>query len=83
MISKGSCFDPCYVVTCIKKVFFKHLRVRWVTENKWIEAQVGKVLSFKPQVGKMKTGQTTGEFTVISPYLNFRWDLVGISGFVH
>ena len=52
-------------------------------ENKRIEAQVGKVLSFKPQVGKMKMGQTTGEFTVISPYLNFRWDLVGISGFVH
>jgi len=28
---------------------------------------VGKVLSFKPQIGKVKTGQTTGEFTVISP----------------
>ena len=38
-------------------------------ESKRIEAQVGKVLSFKSQVGKMKTGQTTGEFTVISPII--------------
>ena len=36
-------------------------------ESKRIEAQVGKVLSFKSQVDKMKTGQTRGEFTIISP----------------
>ena len=29
--------------------------------------QVGKVLSFKPQVGKVKTGLTTSGFTIISP----------------
>jgi len=28
---------------------------------------VGKVLSFKPRVGKMQTGQTTGGFTNICP----------------
>ena len=32
-----------------------------------IEVQVGRILSFKPWVGKVKTGQTTGEFTIISP----------------
>ena len=37
-------------------------------ESKWIEVQMSKVLSFKSQVGKVKTGQTTGGFTVISPY---------------
>ena len=37
-------------------------------ESKWIEVQMSKVLSFKLQVGKVKTGQTTGGFTVISPY---------------
>ena len=31
-------------------------------ENKQIEAQVGKVLSFKPQVGKVQMGQSTGGF---------------------
>ena len=36
-------------------------------ESKWIEVQVGTVLSFKPQVGKVKTDQTTGGFTVMSP----------------
>ena len=36
-------------------------------ESKRIEAQVGKVLSFKPQIGKMKTSQTIGGFNVISP----------------
>ena len=36
-------------------------------ESKRIEAQVGKVLSFKSQIGKMKTSQTTSGFTVISP----------------
>ena len=36
-------------------------------DSKWIEVQVGKVLNFKPQVGKVKTGQTTGGFTVIFP----------------
>lgn len=41
--------------------------MRWVTENKQIEVQVSKVLSFKPQVGKAKTDQTTGGFIVISP----------------
>ena len=41
--------------------------MRWVTENKQIEVQVSKVLSFKPQVGKVKTDQTTGGFIVISP----------------
>ena len=44
--------------------------MRWVTESKWIEAQVGKVLSFKPRIGKVKTGQTTSRFTVISPFKN-------------
>ena len=34
--------------------------MRWVTESKRIEVQVGKVLSFKSQVGKVKTGQTIG-----------------------
>jgi hypothetical protein len=29
---------------------------------------VGKVTRFKPQVGNVKTGQTTGGFTVINPY---------------
>ena len=33
-----------------------------------IEVQMGKVLNFKSQVGKLKTGQTTDEFTIISPY---------------
>jgi len=28
---------------------------------------VGKVLSFEPQVGKVKTGLTSGGFTVIIP----------------
>ena len=37
-------------------------------ESKQIEVQVGKVLCFKPRVGKVKTGQTTSEYTVISPY---------------
>ena len=36
-------------------------------KSKRIEAQVGKVLSFKSQVDKVKTGQTIGEFTIISP----------------
>ena len=40
--------------------------MRWVTESKWIETQVGKVLSFKPQVSKVKMGLITGEFSVIS-----------------
>ena len=28
---------------------------------------MGKVLSLKPRVGKMKTGQTIGEFIIICP----------------
>ena len=36
-------------------------------ESKQIEAQVGKVLCFKPQVGKVKTGQTTGGFIDVCP----------------
>ena len=28
-----------------------------------------KVLSFKPRVGKVKMDQTTGRFTVISPFI--------------
>ena len=35
-------------------------------ETKQSEIQVGKVLSFELKVGKVKTNQTTGEFTVIS-----------------
>ena len=42
--------------------------VRLVTESKQIEAQVGKMLSFKTQVSKMKTVQTIGRFTVIFPF---------------
>ena len=38
-------------------------------ESKQIEVQVGKVLSFKPWVGNVKTSQTTCGFTVISPLL--------------
>jgi hypothetical protein len=39
---------------------------------------VGKVTRFKPQVGNVKTGQTTGEFTVINPYFfNGEEDEVG------
>ena len=33
-----------------------------------IEVQMGKVLNFKSQVGKLKTDQTTYGFTIISPY---------------
>ena len=65
---KGKCFDPSYVVISIKNVFSKHLWVRWVTGSKRNEAWVGKVLNFKPWVGKVKMGQSTGGFTVISPY---------------
>ena len=39
-------------------------------ESKWIEVQVGKLLSFKPWVGKVKTGQTTIGFIVIFPLKN-------------
>ena len=28
---------------------------------------------FKPRVGNVKTGQTTGRFTVINPYKNFKF----------
>ena len=42
--------------------------VRLVTESKRIEAQVGKMLSFKTQVSKMKMVQTICRFTVISPF---------------
>ena len=34
--------------------------MRWVIKRKHIKVQVGKVLSFKSQVGKVKTGQTIG-----------------------
>ena len=36
-------------------------------ESKRMEAQVGKVLSFKPQIGKLKMSQNIGGFIVISP----------------
>ena len=36
-------------------------------ENKQIEAQVGKVLSFKPRVGKVQMGQSTSGFISNSP----------------
>ena len=39
-------------------------------ESKWIEVQVGKLLSFKSWVGKVKTGQTTSGFIVIFPLKN-------------
>ena len=35
-------------------------------ERKQIEVQVGKMLSFKSRVGKVKIGQIIGGFTVIS-----------------
>ena len=41
--------------------------MRWVTESKRVEVQVDKVLSFKSQVGKIKTSQITDKFIVISP----------------
>ena len=41
--------------------------MRWVTESKRIKVQVDKILSFKSQVGKMKTSQITDEFIIISP----------------
>ena len=47
-------------------------------ESKRMEAQVGKVLSFKPQIGKVKTDQTTGGFTIISPFLFFLVDVLQI-----
>ena len=37
-------------------------------ESKQIEVQMGKMLSFKLQVGKVETGQTISGFTVISPF---------------
>ena len=40
-------------------------------ESKRIEVQVGKVLSFKLRVDNVKTGQTTGGFTVISSIFKF------------
>ena len=46
--------------------------MRWVIESKQIKIQVGKILSFKSQVGKIKTGQTTGGFTIIFPSLNLK-----------
>ena len=36
-------------------------------ENKQNIPQVGKVTVFKPRVGKVILGQTTGEFSVITP----------------
>ena len=33
-----------------------------------IKVQMGKVLNFKSQVGKLKTGHITDGFTIISPY---------------
>ena len=65
-------FYQCYVLIFNKMVFFLRLRVRWVTESKRIEVQVGKILSFKPRVGKVKRGQTTGEFIAIYPE-NYLW----------
>ena len=41
--------------------------MRWVTGNKQNEARVGKVLSFKPRVGKVQVSQSTSGFTVIFP----------------
>ena len=38
--------------------------------SKQNEAWVGKVLSFKPQVSKVKTGLITSGFTIISPKIN-------------
>ena len=35
--------------------------------------KVGKVLTFKSRVSKVKTGQTTSEFTIISPKNNVKY----------
>ena len=39
-------------------------------ENKWNIPQVGKVTLFKPQVGKVISGQTTSGFSVITPCID-------------
>ena len=41
--------------------------MRWVTGSKQNEARVGKVLSFKPRVGKVQVGQSINGFTIIFP----------------
>ena len=41
--------------------------MRWVTESKQIEVQVGKVLSFKLLGGNVKMGQIIDEFIAIFP----------------
>ena len=40
-------------------------------ENKRNIPQVGKVTLFKPQVGKVISGQTTSEFSVITFFFSF------------
>ena len=40
-------------------------------ENKWNIPQVGKVTLFKPRVGKVISGQTTSEFSVITFFFYF------------
>ena len=40
-------------------------------ENKRNTPQVGKVTLFKPQVGKVISGQTTSEFSVITFFFSF------------
>ena len=40
-------------------------------ENKWNIPQVGKVTLFKPRVGKVISGQTTSEFSVITFFFSF------------
>ena len=41
--------------------------MRQVTENTRNIPHVGKVTLFKPRVDKLISGQTTGEFSVITP----------------
>ena len=42
----------------------------WVTKNKRNISQVGKVILFKPRIGIVISGQTTGGFSVITPKYN-------------
>ena len=55
-------FMLCYVL--VVKFVFKQKSQSWVTEIKRSQTQMGKVLSFKPRVNKVKTGQTLGGFNL-------------------